>query len=188
MKNVVIGLIGLFMTVYMIVISMQVSVVQMHRNQLENIFSRVMHQTLKEGFQTKNEQAAFQMLEKELAESLSNEGRLTVQVEHMDLEKGILSAAVTEELSLITGEKKILFVEKTILMDRQAVEEPMVTVTFLRNDELYKEYQLVKGEICPEPFAPSEPFAGWAERGKEYNGVVVVHKPVWTDIVYVAME
>ena len=87
---------------------------------------------------------------------------LEVEVLYADLQKGILSAVAKEEISLLTGNKKTISFEKTILMDRKSVNEPQVTVEFWANGELYKRYTLVKGEVCPMPKLPEDIF-GWID-------------------------
>lgn len=180
-------MIGVFITIYVVLIELNVYSIQTHKNELENCFSRVMQQTLEEGYSTKDDAGAVQMLKQELADCLSHEENLNIAITCMDLQKGILSAVVTEDISLITGKKKSISVEKTVFMDRKAVNEPQVTVEFWVDSELYKKYTLVKGEICPMPKLP-EGVLGWVEDGRESEETIASIGAVYEDKIYAASK
>lgn len=186
-KNIVLGIIGLFITIYVVLIGLNLYSIQTHKNQLENSFSRLMQQSLEEGFASKNEEKTIQELEQQLAESLSGEGELSMEIKEIDLEKGILSAVVSEVFSLADGSSRTISLEKTVIMERCIVNEPKVLVTFLVEGESYKEYQMVKGETCPMPKSPSENFIGWREEGAENTDIVSLIGPVWNNQTYIAV-
>ena len=170
---------------YVALIGLNVYTIQTHKNELENCFSRVMQQTLENYYRTDDTSVAIQMLEQELADALSQEEDLEVAITCMDLQKGILSAVVTEDISLLNGKQKRLSFEKTVLMDRKAITEPQVTIEFYVNDEIYKTYTLVKGEFCPMPKLP-EGVCGWIEEGNESEGMITSIGAVREDKVYKA--
>ena len=179
-------MIGVFITIYVTLIGLNIYTFQTRKNEFENCFSRVMQQTLETYYKTDENDVAIQMLEQELTDALSQKENLEVAITCMDLQKGILSAIVTEDISLLNGKQRSLSFEKTVLMDRKAITEPAVTIEFWINDEIYKTYTLVKGECCPMPKLP-EGVCGWREEGSESEEIITSTGVMWEDKRYRAV-
>lgn len=187
MKNIILGAIGLLITIYVTVISLNVYMIQTHKDQLENCFSRILQQALEDGFGTAEHELITQRIISEVAESMNNESVLQVEIQAIDLQKGLLSASVTESFFLLNGKEKVITVEKTIIMDRLVLNEERVKVTFMVGENTYKIYELTKGEKCKLPPAPQENFLGWIKQGDVSQMIVSEIGNVWTDQVYVAL-
>lgn len=184
-KNVILALIGIFITIYVVSIGLNIYIIQTHKNALEEQVPRVVKQTLEEAYITKDEAVAIGKLKEELI--AGKEQMRSLEVKKLDLEKGILSIVVTEHFGLVTGEEREISVEKTVIMEREEMVPSMVKVTFLLDGEIYKEYLLEKGEECPLPKSPSGLFGGWIEYG-DANYTTITHiGKVWEDKVYLAI-
>lgn len=187
MKNIILGAIGLLVTVYVTMIGMNVYMIQTHKDQLENCFSRILQQALEEGYGTVENEMITQRIISDFAESMNNEGALQVEIQAMDLQKGLLSVRVTESFFLLNGKEKVITLEKTIIMDRLVLNEDRVKVTFMVGEDVYKVYELTKGEKCQLPVAPQGSFLGWMKQGDISKTVVSEIGNVWEDQVYVAL-
>lgn len=186
MKNIILGILGVLITIYVVCIGLNVYSIQTHQNQLNHTVSRVVEHTLKEMYGTEDITDAKEQLIREIKEGLGTNA-VEVQIHQMDLQKGLLSVSVTEEISLITGNQKKITAEKIAIMERAVTEEPKVHITFMVDEEVYKEYQIVKGEVCPTPKALGEKFIGWIEYGKDKMSPVKEIGAVQEDTVYLAV-
>lgn len=184
MKNIIVVMVGIMITIYVMFIGLNVYKIQTHKVLLEKDVSRGIEHALQEGYKSKDEEVAMAILENEILENRNRQRFL--EVKSSDMAKGILSIAVTEQFHFITGKMKEIVVEKTIVMDRAEMEVPMVKVVFMLGEEVYKEYYLVRGEVCPMPKAPSTSFIGWIAKEDESQAYVVEVGEVWEDKVYTA--
>ena len=187
MKNILLGASGLLITIYVTLIGMNLYMIQTHKDQLENCFSRILQQALVDGYNTADHEEISQRIISDLAESRNNAGAMQVQIRAIDLKRGVLSVEVTETFSLLTGKEKVITLEKTILMDRIVLNEDEVKVTFLLDGEVFKTYQLIKGENCPLPKSPEGDFLGWIKQGDTTKTLVSSIGEVWEDQVYIAV-
>lgn len=186
-KNVTLGIIAVFITMYMALIGMNFYITQVNKLQLEKALPRSVEHALKAGMETGDETSVKNILQEEIEESISGAERIQVEIRTLDLEKGILSVKAVVSYTLLSGEEKTATAEKTIIVERQIPKEPSVTVTFLVDEEVYKEYQLVQGQCCPMPALPSKYFAGWVEYGSASNKIINTIGSVWSDKVYIAV-
>lgn len=192
MKNVILGVIGVFITLYTLLIGLNILTVQSHKNQLEKHLSRIVKNVLESAYQTEETEAIKQMLLEEITDSISSSNEVTIEIQEMDLHKGILSVKVIDQITTITGAKKEIVVEKTAIMDKVATQFETATVTFWVGEEVYKEYQIVKGNKCPVPKAPTElsqtgNFLGWREFGTEEIITTEQLNEIWENRVYEAV-
>lgn len=192
MKNIILGVIGIFITIYTLLIGLNILTVQSHKNQLEKHLSRIVKNVLESAYQTGEKETVKQMLLEEISDSISTTNEVSVEIREIDLQKGILSVKVIDQITTITGAKKEIVMEKTAIMDKIATNLEMVTVTFWVEEEVYKEYQIVKGYKCPMPKSPSDlsqagKFIGWKEFGTEKIIDTEQLNEIWENRVYVAV-
>lgn len=187
MKNDILGITAIFITIYTVLIGLNIFSIQSHKQQMENHLSRIVKNTLESEYPIGDETTALKMLEEEIGKVASEDAEISIEVQEMDLEKGVLSVLVTETFPTVTGTSKVLTFQKTAIMDRLSVQNPTVTVTFLVAGEVYKEYQIAQGEECPLPKMPEGSFGGWTEYGTEGAAVLKEIGTVWEDKVYVAV-
>ena len=172
MKSVILAMIGILITVYTIMIGLNVLLVQTQENQLEKHLSRIIGNVLEHEFQIGEEDAVEKMLLEELQASVSAGHGLSAELLALDLQKGIISVRMTDHIWTLTGTEHVLTVEKTVIMERSIREVPLVQVSFWVEGELYKEYEVEKGRRCPMPKEPAASeessgtgnrFQGWME-------------------------
>ena len=162
-------------------------ITQTNKLQLNKVLPRGVEHALKAGMENGDSAIVKEILKEEIEEAITSADNVQVRIQTMDLEKGILSVEVLLDYTLLTGEERTLQEEKTMIVERQIKSEQKVTITFLVEEEVYKEYQVVQGQSCPMPILPSRYFAGWMEYGTASNQIVNTIGNVWTDKVYVAV-
>ena len=119
MKNVILGMIGILVTLYTLQIGLNILYFQTQKNQLEKQVSRIVKHTLEAEYGSGEETAVKQMLIQEMKAAISDyEGNLEIEVQGMDLQKGFLSVRVTKRVEMLNGKEKTVVVEKTAIMER----------------------------------------------------------------------
>lgn len=118
MKNAILGVIGAFLIIYTTVIGLGIYNTSSRYNQMENILSQVLKQTLENGFGQENTTMQQEQLIEEIKYRLGNDSDVTVDIHCMDYKKGIISVTVEESFVQINGSKKVLEWTKTVIMDR----------------------------------------------------------------------
>lgn len=119
MKNVILGMIGVFITLYTLLIGANVLYVQTQKNQLEKHVSRIVKHTLESEYQKGEESVVKQILLQEIKNAISDQNdNLEIEIQGMDLQKGFLSVRVTKRVEMLNGKEKTIVVEKTAIMDR----------------------------------------------------------------------
>lgn len=122
MKNIMLGIIGIFVTLYTVMIGLNILYFQTQKNQLEKHVSRIVKNILEAEYQTGEESYVKQMLSQEIKNVISEEkGNLEIEVQGIDLEKGFLSVRVIKRVEMLNGKEKTIVVEKTAIMDRMYV-------------------------------------------------------------------
>ena len=121
-KNIILGLIGIFISFYTLLIGLNILFVQTQKNELEKQVSRIVKNTLENEYQKGEDSFVEQMLVQELVEVLSTERSwLEIEVQGIDLEKGFLSVKVTKHVEMLNGKEKAIVVEKTAIMERDYI-------------------------------------------------------------------
>lgn len=186
MKNVILAMLGIAICFYTITIGFSVFSTQTRKNELETSVARIVESTLEENYKEVEEEAILASMIEEITQALGGKEDVTVQVQQMDLQKGIISVRVEESFRQFNGQTKTLSCEKTVIVEREVVEDARVVVQFWVEDELYKEYQLTKGEVCPMPKLPAG-YTGWKARDTAAQVSIEQIKEVWEDKVYEAI-
>lgn len=119
MKNIMLGMIGLFVTLYTLLAGLDILYLQTQKNQLEKHVSRIVKNTLEMQYQTGEEEIVEAMLLQEIREAVSSKNAtLEVEVQGIDLQKGLLSVKVTKHVEMLNGREKTIVVEKTAILER----------------------------------------------------------------------
>jgi len=187
MKQIVLGMIGILTSIYVVLIGLNIYSIQREKEKLEDSLSQSVENALVEQFVNGNQDVVQQQLETDIKTALSYKQDVSVLVQALDLEKGLLSVKATEKIPLITGTTKTIALEKTAIMDRIQLKQKRVTVQFIVDGEVYKQFQLTKGEECPMPKPPAEVFVGWVEYGTDSILPVEAIGQVWEDKVFLAI-
>lgn len=195
MKQVILTMVGMILVFYTITIGFSVFSTQTRKNELENNVARIVEAALTKNCQIYGEQPIAlqekeisflkQNLIEEITASIGED--VLVQILAFDMEKGIVSVRVEETYEQFNGKTKAISCEKTVILEQRNIDKQMVIVQFLVEEELYKEYQLVKGEICPLPKLPEGGCLGWGTMDAASSEVLEEIGEVWEDAVYVAI-
>ena len=119
MKNVILGMIGILVTLYTLQIGLNLLYVQTQKNQLEKQVSRIVKHTLETEYQKGDTSLVKQVLLQEMKEAISDKnGNLEIEIQGIDLQKGLLSVRVTKCVEMLNGKEKTIVVEKTAIMER----------------------------------------------------------------------
>ena len=119
MKNIILGVIGIFITFYTLLLGLNILYVQTQKNQLENHVSRIVKNTLESEYQKGEAAFVEELLLEEITAVVSTKNAtLEIQVQGIDLEKGFLSVKVTKQVRTLNGKEKTIVVEKTAIMER----------------------------------------------------------------------
>ena len=187
MKNVILIFVGMTMILYSLAIGSTVYSQVSRKNELEKTVSRVVEATLTDCYKKCSAAQTRQQLLHDLAEAFGSERQMDVRIRALDMEKGILSVAVTETYWNLNGKQERIDCEKTAIVEKSLQEETRVTVEFWVEEELYKVFTLLSGEDCPIPKLPGDLFIGWERYGAEGSGPVNVITNVEEDRTYVAI-
>lgn len=127
MKNVILGIVGAFVVLYTVVLSLGMYSVNTREDELEDCLSEVMLSTM-EKYYVSPETAPFQtagdadMIKAELTEMLrlriNSKSELEVSIKECDMQLGILSVEVSGKFTLPNGKTKEVSCKKTLIADR----------------------------------------------------------------------
>lgn len=120
-KSIILGIIGVFITVYTMLIGLDVLSYQTNKNEIDKHLSRIMKHVLESEYQSGDETLAKQMILQELKDITSGEDEMEVEFQAIDLEKGLLSVKVIKNISMLSGKQKQIVVEKTAIIERVVV-------------------------------------------------------------------
>ncbi len=197
MKNIVLGILGCLMLIQILCIGISVYTKGTRQNELSNVFSAVLKQTLEKyyipadlrntGVQTVRQEEICAAIEKEMKMRIFSDHDISIEILVCDMDKGILSAKADTSFIYPTGNRESCQVSKTVLIDRCIEEREQAEVLFYVNGDLYKKYQITIGEsmILPkQPIQEGCTFLGWQ---REQTGVWYQEQPVREDVVWNAV-
>lgn len=123
MKNAVLGIIGSGMLLYLLLLSVSLYSISSRENELDNCLSQIVEDTLVQFYQrdevTEEKLEAF--VEQSLSTRIKSESDVEFQIVAWDMERGLLSIWVEEKYVLPTGKEKVLRVQKTAVVDADAL-------------------------------------------------------------------
>lgn len=179
MKNVILGIFGIFCVIYTTIISLTIYAIQSRKNELENCLSQVIEAVLKEHYSpielreeshiAKSEEEIRTQIEQEIRLRIHSETLVDVQILVCNMEKGILSVLVKEQFKLPNGHVKTASYSKTAIMEREMQDKNEGEISFYVNGEIYKTYKKQIGESYPIPKVPQGEFLYW--RAEKENAI-----------------
>jgi hypothetical protein len=127
MKNVVLGVIGGMLILYTAVIALTIYGVQSRKNEVENVLSQVVVDTLKEHYVPEMlrdgdyspdlPESIGEEICEELARRITSDSEVNVTILSCDMDKGILSVRVDEAYPLFDGTQRTWSFSKTAIVD-----------------------------------------------------------------------
>jgi hypothetical protein len=127
MKNAVLGIIGGLLIIYTAVIALTIYGIQTRKNEVENVLSQIVVDTLKEHYipeilrDTEYRPDPPDDIEAEIRDELAlritSDTDVTVTILSCDMDKGILSVRVDETYSLYRGIQRNYTYAKTAIVD-----------------------------------------------------------------------
>lgn len=129
MKNVILAMIGILITLYTIVISFQIMQVQIHKNTLDNCVARIVENHLENGFAVRSNEEVRQAITQDIMASLGAETDVAIDVRKIDMDKGIISICVSETFSTLSGQKRTISCAKTAIVEREDMTVSAVSHT-----------------------------------------------------------
>lgn len=142
MKNIFLGIIGMCLILYTAVLELGMVQIYSRKNEINNCLAEVLESTLKDHYYIPgnqnngvcaaiprenieslkdNEEIAKQVTE-DLRLRLGADSDIEIRILACDMEKGILSAQVTELFLLPTGREKMVSGKKTVIVEREIIE------------------------------------------------------------------
>lgn len=139
MKNIFLGVIGMFLLLYTTVLQLGVFQINTRENEIENCLSEVLESTLKNHYYgldnlnsavceripkeylpgyLEEEEIAHQVAE-DIKLRLGSDSQVDITILACDMEKGILSAEVTQTFLMPGGKEKTLSGKKTVIVERE---------------------------------------------------------------------
>lgn len=104
-----------------------------------------------------------------LLEQISNDSDVEIRVAKIDHEKGVMAVSVEQTFVHPNGNEGKSRCETTVVFEQVPTQATMITLQYmLDEDNLYKEYQIIKGDNVVVPKAPTKnglQFKGWMEQG-----------------------
>lgn len=202
MRNIIIMIATAVIGVLTLVIVMSISGREHRSMEIKSGFSSVVEETVEDmlesgeySIDSTNEFLAD--LSEDLSQILDSDCELTVEVQQIDREKGLLSVKVTEKFKYPNGRTGSIEVEKTVLLSGQEEspeeqEEYAVSFYLSKEDmeageECYKEYAAYAGGTVPVPEDPQmdgSAFGGWKGAG---DYLADFSQPVEQDMAYYAV-
>ena len=179
MKNIILAAIGICITMYAITIAFSAFSYEIRKNELENRVSRVVENILMKEYKSDDEEAVKQRLIDELTLDVGINGAVEVQVNKMDLKKGILSVKVIERFRQFNGKEKSIVCEKTAIVEQHTQQNAEKTQLLKSRSQgtagsvltnAYKYYQTYGSAMVFEPGADKKGMIYYATRGKLASG------------------
>jgi len=124
LKNAILGVLGACILFFTTLIGLGVYNTGVRKNEVDNILSQVVKQTLEEGYGQTNAKEWETKLKENILLRLGSDSDVEIVIDCMDLEKGIIHVMVQETFWQINGKRKILEWEKTAIMERAAIGIP----------------------------------------------------------------
>ena len=131
MKNIIMGIIGCFLVIYTVALSLGVHSMYVRKNEIDNCVASVLESSMeryyeRNGLLPENNTMDNASVQNEIIhvinERLQADSDTEVMVCACDMEKGIISAKVEEVFELPAGIEKRISCTKTIIADRSIYE------------------------------------------------------------------
>lgn len=120
MKTIILGICSVVITIYSVLLCLDVYSIQTSKNILEKRVTRAVQNTLEQYYRKDTYENAKNQLNSEILMG-GNKENISIHIKKMDLKKGVLSVVVEEMIPLITGGEKSIVFEKTAIMERRSI-------------------------------------------------------------------
>ena len=115
MKNIILGMIGGAVAIYLVVFCLSVYSISARKNEMENCISQVLEQNMIHFYgNTDND-----------VEVKQADSKIVVDVYTCDMKNGIIAATIQEEFYLPIGTRKNIACTKTVIAEEEIVETEM---------------------------------------------------------------
>lgn len=141
MKNIFLGIIGMFLLLYTAVLQVGMFQINSRKNEIENCLSEVLESTLKDHYYVMEDrnpgvcenvprenlpgylshEEIINQVKKDIDIRLGADSERNIIILACDMEKGILSAKVTEIFYLPGGKKMEISKKKTVIVEREEI-------------------------------------------------------------------
>lgn len=165
MKNVLIGIVGGMILVYMVVIQISLYTESVRQNELNQCVADVTMQVLK-GCRNQTDEAAQKILTDRIRERLPSDSEVQIDVLACDMQKGIVSAKVKEQFLYPNGKCGSVQASRTAIAEKKAENILQARIIYKDHGEIYKEYMVQTGETHVAAKLP-DGAGGWKLDGKE---------------------
>lgn len=178
MKNIILGLIGSLLVLYTILLSLGMYSLSARRNELSNSLAEVMESIMERYYMTEErkeflpvdteiETEVCNLIQEELSLRLSADSDVEIRISACDMEKGLLAVCAKESFRMPNGRVRNISCEKTLIADSDVTHSGMLTVRYLCDENVYKEYGVSYGQKLFQPKSPEGEgrFLGWHLQG-----------------------
>ena len=117
MKNIVLTILGILISIYVILTCTCVFSWIIRKDVLDEHVSRVLERTLEKEYQAKDVQRVREHLIEELTLDVGKNGRIQVEIGQLDLSKGIIHVVVKEHFRQLNGKERTITCQKTVIVD-----------------------------------------------------------------------
>ena len=175
MKNIILTMIGVLISIYTLGICFGITSIAIRQNILEEHVSRVLIRTLKEEYQTQDAKEAYDKLHNELKLNVGNNGYVDVEIQKMDLDKGVIHVVVKEHFRQVNGKEKTITCEKTVIVDEPVKATysagALAAINATPQSDVYSNayayYQEYEGAMLFKPTDDTEAGVFYGTRAKE---------------------
>lgn len=142
MKNVILGMLGCAIAIYVIAACLSIYSIAARKNEMENCVSQILEKNLKRYYATdvKNKEVEA-CVRQELLERMYSSSKLSIEVNACDMTAGILSVRVKEQFLLPGGKEKTLSCSKTILVETEEILQEETEETTEKETEKRREHE-----------------------------------------------
>ncbi len=133
MKNIILIIIGVMISVYTLGTCLEVVSLEVRKNALEVRVSGVLQQTLEENFGKTDEASVREQLQAALTPEVGTNGRVEVEITGMNLQKGLIQVVVREYFRQFNGRERSIQCHKTVIVEQEMEREEVVAGQIIGN-------------------------------------------------------
>ncbi|MCI7531661.1 MAG: hypothetical protein MSA59_02140 [Lachnobacterium sp.] len=135
MKNIILGMTGGAIVIYLIVFCLSVYSISARKNEMENCISQVLEQNLLSYYGGERSDAEVRsVVTQDLIGRLQADSKTVIDVHTCDMRQGILAATIREEFFLPIGTSKTITCSKTVIVEEEETEITTETESDGEND------------------------------------------------------
>lgn len=171
MKKIAFGIACGMAALYVFVMMLAVYGRNVRQQEADNALSQAVDSTLSsvmsgKNYQIEDNECFVADFLRALLMQVNSDSDISVVILEADYEYGILSVEVTEKFAHPNGRPGSVSEVRTVIFDKEAEgkQEVRTVAFYTAENELYKEYGLPEGSVCPVPVPPQKEgasFCGW---------------------------